>query len=140
MSTKDKITCRCEACIVAMLPQSYINKWRSSQLAKPDKSYINSASTRIFQGSKIDFIEYKNHIFPDNSHIPLRACDTASSKHFPSPITVSKITKWDRILNCCSYFLRTNAPYLESSEQLNRFFLDSLHKIKIHIFQKYIKI
>ena len=28
-----------------------------------------------------------------------------------------------------------NAPYLESSEQLNCFFPDSLQKIKFHIFQ-----
>ena len=48
---------------------------------------------------------------------------------------VSKIPKWDCILNCCYYFPRTNDPYLKSSEQLDSFFSSSLHKIKFHIFQ-----
>ena len=33
------------------------------------------------------------------------------------------------------WILRTNAPYLESSEQLDRFFPACLYKIKLHIFQ-----
>ena len=32
---------------------------------------------------------------------------------------VSTIPKWDCTLDCCSYFPRTNAPYLEESEQLD---------------------
>ena len=32
-----------------------------------------------------------------------------------------------------------NAPYLESSEQLDRFFPDSFHKIKLYIYQKIFK-
>ena len=42
-------------------------------------------------------------------------------------------------MNCCSDCPMTNAPFLESSEQLNRFFLASLHKIKFHIFQNVYK-
>ena len=53
-----------------------------------------------------------------------------------STTTVSKIPKWDRILNCCSDYPIINAPFLESSEQLNRFLPASFHKIKSHIFQK----
>ena len=37
MSNRKKITCGCKTCISAMLPQSYINKWRLSKLAKLDK-------------------------------------------------------------------------------------------------------
>ena len=70
-----------------MLIQSNINKWRLLQLAKLDKLYINSASTRILQISNIDFIEYKNKIFPNNSHINLISCDDASSYDCNSPIT-----------------------------------------------------
>ena len=43
--------------------------------------------------------------------------------------------KWDCILNCCSDCPMMNVPFLESSEQLNRFFPESLDKIKFHIFQ-----
>ena len=57
MSNIDKITCGCRTCISAMLLQSHLNKWRISQLEKLDKLYINSASTRILQTSKNDFIE-----------------------------------------------------------------------------------
>ena len=73
--------------------------------------------------------------FPNNSHIKLKVCDTASSHHSPSPMNGSNITKLDCILNCCYDFKSINYPYLESSEQLNHFFPDSLHKIKSHIFQ-----
>ena len=38
-------------------------------------------------------------------------------------------------MSCCSDCPMTNAPYLESSEQLDSFFLDFFHKIKSHIFQ-----
>ena len=40
------------------------------------------------------------------------------------------------MLNCCSDCTMMNAPFLESSEQLNRFFLAPLHKSRFHIFQK----
>ena len=56
MSNRNKITCGCETCISDMLLQLDINKWRLSQLTKPDKLYINSVSTRILQISKTDFI------------------------------------------------------------------------------------
>ena len=49
------------------------------------------------------------------------------------------IPKWSSILNCCYDFPRINAPYLESSEQLHRFFHASLHKIKFHIFKSIYK-
>ena len=65
--------------ISAMVIQSDLNKWRLSQLAKFDRLYINSVSTRISKKSKNDFIEYKNLLFPNNSHIHLRACDAVSS-------------------------------------------------------------
>ena len=122
-----------------MLLQSDINKWRLLQLAKLDKLYINSAPTKLLQISKNYFIEYQNKTFPNNSHIHLISCDAASSYHCPSPITGSKIPKWDRILNCCYDFPRMNAPYLESPEQLDCFFPDFLHKIKIPYISKYIK-
>ena len=76
-----------------MLLQSELNKWRLSKSSKLDKLYINSASTTLLQRSKIDFIEYKNHIFPNKSHIHLRACDAASLYNCPSPTTVSNIPK-----------------------------------------------
>ena len=46
-SKRDNITCGYKTCISAMLLQSYINKWRLSQLSKIDQLYMNSASTRI---------------------------------------------------------------------------------------------
>ena len=104
-------------------------------MAKFYKLYINSASTRLLQISKIALIENKNQIFPNNSHINLRACDAALSYNCSSTITESNITKWDCILNLCYDCTRINAPYLESSEQIDIFFPDSLHKIKLHIFQ-----
>ena len=131
----NKITCRCKTCISAMLLQSDLNKWRLSQLSKLDKLYINYESTRVLKISKIDLIEYKNKIFPNNSHIYLRDCDSTSSYHCPYPITGPNIPKWECILNFCFDFTRMNDPYLESPEQMDRFFPDSLHKIKFHIFQ-----
>ena len=98
-----------------MLLQSYLNECCLSKLAKIDKLYINSASTRLLQRSKIGFIEYKNQIFPNDSHIHLRAFDSVSSYHFTYPITVSKITKWDCILYFCYYCPGTNATDLQSS-------------------------
>ena len=47
----------------------------------------------------------------------------------------SNIPKWNCILKCCSNFPSINAPYLELSEQLDRLFPASLHRIKLHIFQ-----
>ena len=117
-----------------MLLQPYLSKWRLSKLSKLDKLYINYASTRLLQIPKNDFIEYKNQIFTNNSHIRIREYDAASSYHFPSTITGSNIPKWDCILNCCSDCPRTNAKYLEQSEQLYRLLTASLHKTKSHIF------
>ena len=87
MSNRNSITWGCKACISAMLLKSYLNKWRLFRLAKLDKLYIRSVLTRLLQGSKIYFIEYNNKIFPNNSHIRLIDCDSASSNHFPFPIT-----------------------------------------------------
>ena len=70
-----------------MFIQSDLNKWRLSQLSKLDKLYISSASTRLKKNLKHDFIEYNNQIFPNNSHIYLRAYDPESSNHCPYPIT-----------------------------------------------------
>ena len=50
------ITCRCKTCIIAKLLQSYLNKWRISQVEKLDKLYINSASTQLLQISNNYFI------------------------------------------------------------------------------------
>ena len=117
-----------------MLLQSDINKWMLSQLIKRDKFYINSASTRLLQKSKHYLIEYKNQIFPNNSHIHLRACDSESSYHRPYPITGSNITKWEFILNFCSDCTIMNNPNLESSEQLYIFFLLPFIKLNsIHL-------
>ena len=77
MSNKNNITYGWKTFMSVMLLQSDINKWRLSKLDKLDKLYIYSASTRLLQRSKHDFIEYKNGIFPNNSHINLRACDAA---------------------------------------------------------------
>ena len=102
MGNRNKITRGCKTCISVMLLQSDLNKWRMSQLDKLDKLYINSASTRLLEIPKSDFIEYKKQIFPKDLHIHLRSCDTASSYHWSSRITGSKIPNWDCILN---YFL-----------------------------------
>ena len=138
MINKNNITCRWKNCISAMLLQSDINKLRLSQLSKLDKVYLKSASIILLQGPKNDFIEYKNEIFPNDSHIHLRAC-YSSSFIFPSPINVSKIPKRNFILNCCSDCSRMNAPYLEWSEKLDCFFPASLHKIKFLIYQNIYK-
>ena len=81
-------------------------------MTKLDKLYVDYASTRLLQISKHSFIEYKNQTFPNNSHIHLRACDSASLYHFPYLITGSNIPKWGCILNCCYDFPRVNVPYL----------------------------
>ena len=57
MSNRNNITRGYETCMSAMLLQSDLNKWRLSQLAKLDKLYINSASTRVLQRYRHDFIE-----------------------------------------------------------------------------------
>ena len=101
MSNINKITRVCKTSISAMLLQSDLNKLRISQLAKLDKLYINSASTRTLEKSMNYFIEYKKQIYPNDSHIYLRSRDAASSYHFPSPITGSNIPKWECILICC---------------------------------------
>ena len=59
-----------------------------------------------------DYIEYQNQIFPNNSHIPFKACNAASSYDYPYPITGSKIPKWDCIFNQFSECPGMNAPYL----------------------------
>ena len=79
MRYRNKIISRCKTCVSVMLLQSYLNKWRLSQFSKLDKLFINSASTRLLQISKISLIEYNNQIFPNTSHLHLKACDTASS-------------------------------------------------------------
>ena len=86
MNKRNKSTCGCEICTGSMLLQSDLNKWRLTQLEKLDKLYINAASTRILQKYKIDYIVYKNQIFPKYSQIHLRACDDSSSYHCPYPI------------------------------------------------------
>ena len=48
---------------------------------------MNYIPTRLLQRSNINLIEYKNHIFPNSSHIHFGACDAALSYHFTSPIT-----------------------------------------------------
>ena len=131
MSNRNKITCGCKIYISSVLLQSDLNKWRLSHLSKLDNLYINYASNRLLQISKNYFIEYKNKIFPNNSHINLRACDAAIS----FSINGSNIPIWDCILNCFYDCPRMNAPYLESSEQLDHFFTDSFHKIKFYIFK-----
>ena len=80
-----------------MLLQSYLNKWRLSQLLKLDKLYINIESARILQRPKNDFTKYKNQMFSNNSLIHLRACDDASSYHCTPKIIGSNIPKWDCI-------------------------------------------
>ena len=74
-----------------MLLQSDLNKWNLSQLAKLYQLCINYASTIIVKRSRINLIESKDQIFPNNSHIYLRACGATSSYHCPSPIMESKI-------------------------------------------------
>ena len=98
---------------VILFLQSDLNKWRISQLSKLDQLYINSGSNRLLEISKNDFIEYKKQIFPNNSRIHLRSCDASSSYHCYSPITGSKIPKWECILNYCSDCQMMNAPFLE---------------------------
>ena len=79
-------------------------------MAKLEKLYINGASTRILQRTKIDDMEYKNQTFPNNLHIHIRACDAISSYHCPNSNSGSKTPKWDCILNCCADFPGKNAP------------------------------
>ena len=95
LSNIKNITCGCETCICAWLLQLYINKWRWWKLSKLNKLYNNSESTKFLQRSNNYFIEYKNKIFPNNSHIYLRACDAASSNHFNFPINGSNIPNLD---------------------------------------------
>ena len=139
MSSRNNITCGCKTCISTMLLQSYINKWRISQLYRVDKLYINSASTRLLDIFKNDFIEYEKQIFPNYSHIYSRACGDASLYHCSSQINGSKIPKWGCIFNHCYDYRMINAPFLVSSEQLNCFFPAFLHKIKFRIFQNICK-
>ena len=56
----------CKTYTSSILIQPDLNKCRLYQLAKHDKLYIDSASTRILQRSNNDFIEYNNKIFPNN--------------------------------------------------------------------------
>ena len=133
MSNKNNITCGCKTCIISLLLQLDINKWRISQISKLDQLYINYTSTRLIETSKNDLIEYNKQIFPNDSHIYLRACDAASSYHCPPTIIGSKIPRWDCILNFCSDCTMMNAPFLEPPEQLDHLFPASLYKIKFHI-------
>ena len=87
MRNKNNITCGCKKWISAILIQSDINKWRLSQLDKLDKLYNNYEETRILQISKIDFIYENNQLFPNNSDIHLKACDSTSSYYCTSPLT-----------------------------------------------------
>ena len=86
ISSKNNITCECETFISVMLLKSDINKWRLSQLAKLYKLYNNSALTRLYQISKIYFIQYKNEIFINILYIHSISCDDVSSYHCASPI------------------------------------------------------
>ena len=139
MIQRNNIKRRFKTCISAMLLQSYINKWRISQLTKLDYLYITYALTRLLEISKNDFVEYKKQITPNYSHVHLRACDDTSPYNCSSTMIGSKITKWYCILNFCSDCPITNATFLESSEQLNCFFPAFLHKIKFRIFQNICK-
>ena len=91
MSNRNKIKCGCKTCIIAVLIQLDLHKWIISQLSKLDKLYINSASTRILERSKNDFIEYKKQIFPNDSHINLKACDAASSYHCVALVLIFEV-------------------------------------------------
>ena len=53
----------------------------------------------------------------------------------PLQLMDQRFQKWGCILNCCSECPMMNAPFLESSQQLNNFIPESLHKIKFRIFQ-----
>ena len=77
MNNKNDITCECKTRIIAMLLQSDLNKWRLSQWSKLDKLYNNYAPTKILQISNIYLIEHRNQKLQNNSHIHLRAYDTA---------------------------------------------------------------
>ena len=78
-----------------MLFQSDLNKCRILKLAKLDNLIINSASNKLLQGSKKYFIEYINQIFPNNSHINLRACDASSPYYCPLQLLDQTFQKWD---------------------------------------------
>ena len=56
VSKRNNITCGCKTRTSALLLQSYLNKWRLSQLDKLDKLYIIYASTILLRRSYIDFI------------------------------------------------------------------------------------
>ena len=114
MSNRNNIIRGRETCISDILLQSDLNKWRISQLDQLEKLYIIFVSTRLLKIPNNYFIEYKNQTLPNNSHINLMACNAASSYHCTSTIKGLNIPKQDCILNCCSYFPRMNAPYLES--------------------------
>ena len=73
MSKINDFTYGCKSCISAMLLQKYLNTCRLSQLDKIDKLYISSTSTRLLLRYMINFIDHKSQMFPNNSHIHLRA-------------------------------------------------------------------
>ena len=60
-------------------------------MEKLGKLYVNSASTKILQRSKIDFIENNNQMFPNNPHIHLLTNDAESTYYCPLLIIVSNI-------------------------------------------------
>ena len=61
---------------------------------------------------QLGFYKYQRNIL-------IRACDAASSYHYPSTITGSKIPKLDCIFNCCSECHGMKAPDLEPSKYID---------------------
>ena len=114
--------------------KSNLNKWRSTQLAQLDKLYINASLTKVLQICKKYYIKLKNNIFPNNSQIRIRACDDASSHHYPFPILGLKIPKWDWRLSCCVECHGMKAPILYKPGKRDHLFTGSLNKIRFYIF------
>ena len=96
--------------------------------------YINAAPTRILHGSNEYYIECnKQKLQTIHTYI----VETEMLRHnivVHIQLQDKKIPKWNCILNCCAEYPVIKAPYLESSEKLDRLFPGSLHKIKFHIF------
>ena len=111
-SSRNKSTCACNTFIRDMLLESDLNKWWLIQLEKLDNLYINLALTGILKISNKHYIEYKNQIFSNNSHINIIFYNDASLYHCYSPIAGSKIPKWDCVLNFCAECPGMKAPYL----------------------------
>ena len=137
MRNRNNITCVCKTFISSILLQSCINKWRISQLDKLGDLYLYRLD--FYKYPRIVLLNTRIKYFQNNSHINLRACGAESSYHCTSPNNGSTIPKWGFVLNCCYDCTKMNALYLELSEQLDRLFPASLHKIKFHIFQNIAK-